>query len=490
MIQVMLEVGTINRNFRVLFLAPVLMLTVPVRAEPEPAIGVREVSVEQTAERAVIDQINRAAGERGEFGRSLRWYSLVNQLSGDGIQSFLDDPSLLPTGREREELRGLLYLRWVELNPSQAISHLYQLSTENGEAPVHYALLEKLVEQWARINLEAVTDFVEQKEFREAAGLKELLLTRIALVWAETEVLAAMDWYQQEAGGRSEGLGLSMMVSQLATCDPARAAKLLERIPNGYARNLAVENLMTTWVRQDFPAARAWAESLPEGRKRRTALFICIRHWLKQDAAAVGDYLLSQLPSNDLQKELIREFAYGWAHRDPEAVLKWRNEVDDESLRNTLLSDLHIVWSDNDPRAAARYATGLSDEKTVAEILKRCGVVWGEQDHEAALQFAESLKAHPSYSAFVSGLIEGTARRDPQTAAELFSRFADEGVVNVRLGESLIRSWCGYDPEAAATWLLAMPDWMKQPGLRTLLESWSAEEPEEAQMWRESHGMK
>lgn len=438
------------------------------------------------AQRDLMQKVLAVSDGEECFSRSHRLYSLVSRLTSEGLVMLIDEVARKPVSREREELRRMLFLRWVEMEPGRAFGHAWRECRDAEQWRDRRELLELLAGQWASQDPAAAAEHVGREDFRGMAELGDALHSRVAVVWAETDAPSAVRWFQEGTCGKPEGVGLSMIVNRVARQDPDAAVALLEKIPEGFAANLAVEGLMSEWVRKDLPEAREWAETLPEGRRRRTAFFIYVHHWLRVDAPAAGAYLLNRFPASDLRKELIREFAYEWAHRDPRAVLEWRNQVDDEALRDTILSDVRIVWSDNDPAGAARHALQLPDKAGRDPMLARCGMVWGEQDHEEALKFAGTMRNRSCFSTFTRGLVEGVALRDPESAAGIYDRYSDDGLAGPALAETIIRSWCGYDPAAAARWTMSLPDWMKQPGMRVLFECWSADEPERARVWKDA----
>jgi hypothetical protein len=311
--------------------------------------GADQASVTESmdvSDKALV-QLAAALNEGSRFSRFNKLYTVIDQLSGEDLVAVINDLGTLPENEERMEVRDLLYLRWGEIDSHAALSHICKNSSASDNVLGQNGLVEKLIDQWARNDLKAATSYVEGHAFSEILGLKEILLTRIALVWAETDAEAATQWFGETCAGKAAGEGLNRIVSQLALTEPSKAAEIIEFVPNGYVRHWAVGNLMTAWVKKDLPAARAWAEALPVGNKRQTAFIIFIRHWLKQDSDAAGKYVLSLLPEDGFRNAMIREFAYQCAHNDPEGVLEWQENVPDEALRKTIRSDVRIVWSDN-----------------------------------------------------------------------------------------------------------------------------------------------
>ncbi|MCH6255672.1 hypothetical protein MLD52_03885 [Puniceicoccaceae bacterium K14] len=460
-----------------------------VRAEPTSSVESVADSVSTSQEIGmVLSRLKSALSEKSRFSRFQKVYSIVGQLSGEGVWAVINEFDTMSQYGEREDLRELLYMRWVESDPQAALSHLYQKSCASENVLLHKDLIEKTTEQWARTDLEAVSVYVEGQSFSEIPGLKEVLLTRIALVWAETDVLGSIGWFKEHCRGKLQGEGLNRIVSQVALADPARATALIDEVPNGYARHWTVSNIMSIWVKEDLSAALAWAESLPEGNKRRTALVLGIRHWLKDNSYEAADYILNTLSGDDFQKKVLREFAYEWAHNDPEAVLEWRENVQDESLRDTILSDIHIVWSDNAPEDAVKYAIGLPQPGSKYMILSRSGSVWGLKDKKAALRFSDSIEDFSSYLRFMEGVIEGIATHDPEGAADLFGELVSKGAGSPRMVESIIEYWSGYEPRAAGAWLLELAEVShKNRGMEKLMEYWSGEEPTAAREWFQSN---
>lgn len=109
-----------------------------------------------------------------------------------------------------------------------------QLADQYGLGKLPGATLENLVQQWAERDL---TTAIEWVEGRPAGEQKNQMLTRVAMVVAETA--------------------------------PADAAQMVvSQISEGNVRTEAAVSIVYQWARRDLPGARAWVDAFPEGPLR------------------------------------------------------------------------------------------------------------------------------------------------------------------------------------------------------------------------------
>lgn len=178
-----------------------------------------------------------------------------------------------------------------------------------------------LFAEWSGRDADAAVDFAEQQE--DGDKLLELALTALAQAWPEKALTilirredrfpfpyAAWDafiefhpdiYLQRFADPDSKPLFWRDAVKSLASRDPVAAATIWAKggdLDESKAGHSLAFDIGTRWAKQDYAAARQWANSLPPGDARRMALHACISALAQRDPVAA----LKQLPGEDLGK--------------------------------------------------------------------------------------------------------------------------------------------------------------------------------------------
>lgn len=175
--------------------------------------------------------------------------------------------------------------------------------------------------QWLSKDSEAAINFADHQE--DIGKLLELVLTVFAQGWPEKALTilihrenrfpfpyAAWEafiesrpdiYLQRFADADSKPLFWRDAVRSLADRDPVAAAAIWEKggdLDESKAGQSLAFDIGTRWAKQDYAAARHWANSLPPGDARRMALHACISALAHRDPVAA----LNQLPGEDLGK--------------------------------------------------------------------------------------------------------------------------------------------------------------------------------------------
>lgn len=194
------------------------------------------------------------------------------------------------------------------------------------------------ISSWAERDPDAALTWLEKTKdpilAAAAPRLEGLLLGQLA---ASDPATALARWQNLPASAQSPALA-AQFASHWGKTDPAAAtAWLLERLPaqpsenpNDHQAYAQMQNLASTWARNDLPAYLAWAQKLPPGTQREYAL-----HAL---SAATANYAyqpidpppraafaeqLAQIQDPALRERVLRSHLYSWLRSDVHAARAW-----------------------------------------------------------------------------------------------------------------------------------------------------------------------
>ena len=127
--------------------------------------------------------------------------------------------------------------------------------------------LGRLAGLWRNEDLKAALDWLLD---RRAGPERSKALKETVGTWANQDFEAAWEWFQADRGPFAEGIPLSSddsslltgIVRRMARNDPPEAARWVIRIHEGPQRALMVKRVASFWSRLDSEAALAWIDGL------------------------------------------------------------------------------------------------------------------------------------------------------------------------------------------------------------------------------------
>jgi hypothetical protein len=201
------------------------------------------------------------------------------------------------------------------------------------------------------------------------ANVREGVINDLARIWSIKSPQDALTWVQSLPDSESvRNNALATIIGGMATDNPAAAVALIQNaaVPLDAATTKA---LMDEWTNYDPPAALAWANSLPDGPAKNAAmdkglvtlsetdfdsawnyatnltannpnspLLGDIMDRLTLHNAAKASTLLSQLPTEAAQLEEYGQVGAKWATQNPAAFAQWVNTLPPGPLHDKAVS--------------------------------------------------------------------------------------------------------------------------------------------------------
>jgi hypothetical protein len=216
---------------------------------------------------------------------------------------------------------------------------------------------------------------------------------------------------------------------------------------------LAIQ-LLCRWTEVEPLAAIAFAQSLPRLPQRARLVRAALEEWQAADSGAVVKWLSSLPPGRE--SEQYRQAALELlAAQDPKQALALAGSLDiGPTARARLRASIIEKWAEADPAAAA--AAALAVKGLPRDLFGRVAYQWAMADPRAALVWAETLPSREAHSAAFHMALEAWASVDAQAAASYVLGLPDKR--RAAMLDPVIKRWALDEPGAVMAWAGAIED--------------------------------
>lgn len=270
-----------------------------------------------------------------------------------------------------------------------------------------------LLSAWAKADpLAALTYAKENTNSRFAT---DTILT----TWASIDPDAALLWAEANHSGDEANPHMAGIIRGLAASDPQRATALLTGMPRSRERGEALDAMLPYLLAQGNDAARAWIgaitdDSLRNGAMLRAADRLAAKDpagtvnwllenpgeatqrrmddvystWARQDEQAATNSL-ARLPAGEIRSDALRGIVSSVAGADPARAIslmdQYNADVNSDVVRN-------FIWHSfgNNPGLAVSQIARISDAGQREQMYRRTLDRWIERDRNAAAQWIQS----------------------------------------------------------------------------------------------------
>ncbi len=459
--------------------APLAATTnLPPTAQPAPAgpsapaavaISASDVPEAQALNKALLleDPILRSM----EFGRQFaEWY----KRDPEAALTYL---RLMPRGNEFNTALFSVLEDIGQQNAERALALAQELAT-NSEQRVVYNIL---FDQFARQDFQQAVQWLDQvppgegriNAARALAARRAQEDLDAALAWAQSlddpadrgpaiesvlfDLTEIKPWQAFEVAVRNLNgdeleRTLSLILNELKTIDPDKAAALVQMLLPGETRTHATMGLVRAMSERDPYAALDWTHTLPSDELRQLALHNVLDVWLAA-APDEASAFVSGMTAGPEQDQAAAYLAENLAGSDPAAAMTWVRELPNDSARLAANVGLASGWAKTDPAAAADWASSLpADKPQRTEAMDAALSYWVLADVPAAVQYVRGLPSCQLRDDGLDALSSLLSAREPALAVELAN-----AIQNAHLREEALAAtypeWEKTDPDAARNWL-------------------------------------
>lgn len=360
---------------------------------------------EESAAAGERDALSLAGTIKGDSDRADFMRGVVEGMAGlDPRAAANFSLTEIHSGALQADALRIALAKWGATNPRDA----YTWASENLTGPVKDEAVNALVQSWASRSPEAAAAWFEETRSTSQPLLAALLggwaakSPRNAAQWVETlpdatnretgRVIAAREWAAQdpeEAAGfyKEPAPALASVLADIwGTGNPAAAAKWINKLPAGPAREEAAGTLATVWAASDINAAVKWSAGLTDSTVRGAV----VEHLATTWGAIDPDKAIAWL---DTQPVALRDRglagAYNsWAGTDPAGLQDWITQLPAGAPSDIARRSLGDVWSDSDPAAALDLVPGMTPV-TQPDTASRYFRAWRRSDDAGAQEWLE-----------------------------------------------------------------------------------------------------
>lgn len=294
--------------------------------------------------------------------RNRLFAELLEKLNPENIQAAVE--AMREGGLDPSNYRdmGLLTYAWGKMDPEKAMAYAAEIGgrgqsfvtssvlagwgSENPKAAMEWFRAQEVSGFEKNIMARGLFDGIVQKDVQMASQMAA----------AETDLELKGQFY--DAIGRQQMKDSGVEATRrwidelIATgnVEPGLLAGTVEQV----ADRMATENPKGTIE---------WAMALPEGRARENALEEGVRAWAREDPTAASEYLAS-MPSSAAKDGAVQDFARVIVREDPKSAVTWAASISDPERRERAMVRTAQEWYQQDAAAASAWAqsSGLSAE--------------------------------------------------------------------------------------------------------------------------------
>jgi len=206
---------------------------------------------------------------------------------------------------------------------------------------------------------------------QQAAALDPKALDGVIDVWSERDPDALLAWAASAPPDKQE---LAMLKASMAKSgnDPAAGAEIVSRMatssqtPNNSLFSATTE-VAGAYFRDSVTDSAAWAGSLPEGTARNAAIQTITEQWTRLDPVAASEWV-QQMPAGEGRDTAAERLSTGISQSDPESALIWASSIGKDSQRDETVRSIYEQWKSRDAEAAR---AGLEASTSISDSLRR-----------------------------------------------------------------------------------------------------------------------
>lgn len=463
------------------------------------------------------------------------WAERLAEEDAAGFPALLKRMEGLPA-RQREELRGLLFGRWAELDPVGAAARL-------AEEPLRNDLTDFL-RHWARLDFRSAAAWAEEagpdllrrtardhalldpQDFLHwLAGRPELnpvtlfdsdskenlrALRRLTerdprrmLVWSRAlpeeklkpEFLRdlgsgmaridhdkAMEWARSLSGAARSDAALAGVAGELAARDPRRALEIAAAMKASVSYDPAESQhrIIQKLNLADAGQMRTLLAGLPESALRQALAKRVTIEQLAVDPAKAFSMAAELGPEAGMMHRIEIPWGMAVSEESARGLLEAAAGAPASSLRDTAAREALMRWMEISPASLAAYLKGRMDTPFLASMREALQAGMGvmrmrDGTVDPALREAVGF----SGAAYVRELADGY----PHQAAAALDQVEDPAARHRLTGE-IADQWARWDRAGVMEWAAGLPDPADQAAAwRAVSEAWTREDSWQASHW-------
>ncbi|MDB4265447.1 hypothetical protein N9891_01715 [bacterium] len=239
--------------------------------------------------------------------------------------------------------------------------------------------------------------------------------------WAKQDPEGALAWAKTLEGRDAEDASMKA-ITEIATTDPERAASLTGDL-SGNALARANSSIASEWAKEDWSSAESFinglpadqqadalgaaveslasenprlaatkALELPEGKARDEAVESVAESMASENPAEAAEWV-TQNGSEQAQKDSMRDVMGNWVSQDASAAKAWAVEQPEGALRDSAVSSFVMSDTKGDPQENLQLAESISDEGSRGWAIGATTMRWMAEDRDSATEYLQTSEA-------------------------------------------------------------------------------------------------
>jgi len=321
------------------------------------------------AEVAPYEAFDHAKTKMGRTGMFVRptilqsWAATDPQAASQYYESNKGDFAMMGfmgRGRGASSGAGTVASEWAKQDPEGALAWANTLEGREGEDASM-----KVISQIASTDPERAASLTSSLSGDALARAN----TSIAAEWAKSDWGAAESFIGGLSGDQ-QGAALGAAVESLATENPTLAATKILDIPDGNARDEAVEKVAESLARENPAEAARWVVENGSEEAQREAMRDVMGNWVSQDAEAARTWAVDQ-PEGTVRDSAVASFIMSDTESAPAENIELAETIGDDRSRAWAIGSTTMRWMSEDREAATEFieSSDLVDERLKSRIL-------------------------------------------------------------------------------------------------------------------------
>ena len=386
----------------------------------------------------VISSDNRGSGGSASGGsaesRFLSKYLQEGKISPGDMAAAIKELSETNDPLLRQKMLALLL---EKLTPENARDAFLALQKNRRGGPMGRGGddgLRLLANAWGRID--GAGAIAALKEMSEAmgdeggrggrggpGGLGREMISALS-GWATADSGAAIAHFEGLEDGMEKRFGAAGIIQGMLVNGVDDAMGFVQSLPEGEGdgreKGYYMSMIAGEMIEQGLDTAQTWASTVTDPKLRSGAFTEVTRELMRDDREAAAEYILKNSEDEAIATAANR-LADSWAREDPEAVLKWADDL---------------------------------SGKAKAEAYEEAVESWVRESPEEVAEFIGDLDPSPERDSAVGAFAERVANDDPVAAMEWADTIANADL-KLETQIDVARDWYRDDKTAANEWIAA-----------------------------------
>ena len=267
----------------------------------------------------------------------------------------------------RQELYAPFFREWTRSDAATSTDRLAQLATSSPSAAWNDLLAQAAV-QWAGADLDRAMAWAESLPEGQA---KSQALAQMSWQWTEADPLAAAAY----AAGHDNPAMLRNVAAKWGETDPVAAVAWLAGLPDGDARNRAVESLVPVWAQKDPVAAATYAAGIAPDETQSKAVGAVVAVWAETQPAQAAQWV-RQFPEGSARDQAVEQLMNCWAGINTTQAALWLQSIPNTHSRDVAISAFSSALDQTAPDVAFQWASTIADQTLRDRQLQNSARVW------------------------------------------------------------------------------------------------------------------